>query len=153
MDLQAFMPEGTTFRQGIVECENAMKSGAVGDVIDLKVVHHFAPGIYARELHIPAGVALTGAIHKTEHLFILSAGEIEQISENEGLHRIKAPFTCISKPGVKRMGFALSDAVVTTIHPTNETDVDKLRADLVCETYEEYELFLIASTKQISEVN
>jgi len=40
--------------------------------VELKVVHHFSKGVYARELHIPAGVILTGEIHKFKNLNILS---------------------------------------------------------------------------------
>jgi hypothetical protein len=36
--------------------------------VDCPVRHYFAPGLYAREMTIPAGVTLTGAVHKTEHL-------------------------------------------------------------------------------------
>ena len=55
----------------------------------------------------------------------------------------KAPFTFVSKPGVKRMGLAHTDTVFTTIHATDKTDVSELEADLVVSTYEEYEQFLL----------
>ncbi len=145
-ELIEIIPNGVPFREAITTGEDFLKTLPQ---VELKVFHHFAPGVYARELHIPAGVVLTGAIHKTEHLFILSAGAIEQISEHTGLERIKAPFTCISKPGVKRMGVALTDVVVTTIHATSETNIEILEDNLVCKSYADYEQYLIKSTKQI----
>lgn len=101
-----------------------------GRVEDLRVVHHFAPGIYARELHIPAGVALTGKEHRTEHLNVLSAGEMTVWTE-QGMVRVAAPFTVVSKPGAKRVGFAHTDCVWTTFHVTNETDLEKIEAEVI----------------------
>lgn len=96
----------------------------------LDPVHHFASGIYARELRIPAGTLLTGKVHKTEHLNILSAGEITVWTE-DGMKRLRAPFTMVSRPGTKRVGFAHTDVVWTTIHGTHERDLDRLEAELI----------------------
>ncbi len=54
-------------KQSVVDLENAMLK-MTDRQIELVTIHHFSPGIYMRELRIPAGVTLTGAIHKTEHL-------------------------------------------------------------------------------------
>ena len=97
---------------------------------DMTVVHHFAPGVYARELHIPAGTLLTGKMHKTTHLNVVSAGDITVWTE-EGMKRISAPFTFVSYPGTKRIGLAHTDTVWTTIHVTNETDLDKIEAEVI----------------------
>lgn len=97
---------------------------------ELPVVHHFAPGVYARELHIPAGVALTGATHKTEHLNVVSAGDITVWTE-QGMKRIQAPYTFVSKPGTKRIGYAHADTVWTTFHVTDETDLAKIEAEVI----------------------
>lgn len=97
---------------------------------DLPVFHHFAPGVYAREMRIPAGVLVTGKIHKTTHLNIVSAGELTVWTE-DGMKRIRAPFTFVSKPGTKRVGLAHEDTVWTTIHATNETDLEKIEAEVI----------------------
>lgn len=99
--------------------------------IDLEPVHHFAPGIYARELTIPAGVLLTGKIHRTTHLNIVSQGSIVVWSETEGTRRIDAPFAFVASPGTRRIGFALTDTVWTTIHATDLTDLDELEQVLI----------------------
>lgn len=92
---------------------------------DCAIVNHFAHGIYAREMTIPAGVVLTGAVHKTEHLNIISAGRIV-VAGNGTRTEICAPCTFVSKPGTQRAGYALETTVWTTIHATEETDVEKL---------------------------
>lgn len=97
--------------------------------VDCPVRHHFAPGIYAREMTIPKGVTLTGAVHKTEHLNIVSKGRIA-VSTDDGIREVSAPFTFVSKPGTKRIGHAIEETVWTTIHATDETDIDKLVEEL-----------------------
>lgn len=98
--------------------------------LPIKVTHHFAGGIYAREIFIPAGCLLTGKIHKCEHLNIVSQGEITVWTEG-GMKTVKAPFTMVSKPGTKRVGLAHTDTVWTTIHASLETDIEKLEAELI----------------------
>lgn len=100
--------------------------------IELRVEHHFASGMYARELHIPAGVMLTGAVHLHEHVNILSQGEILVLTET-GSQRLTAPATIVSPPGTKRLGYAVTDVVWVTVshNPTNETDVPTLEKMLV----------------------
>ena len=97
--------------------------------VDCPVRNIFAPNIYAREMTIPTGVVLTGAVHKTCHLSILSKGQVRVVSD-EGVIELTAPATLISQPGAKRAIFALSEAVSTTIHATTETDLDKLVTEL-----------------------
>jgi hypothetical protein len=87
--------------------------------------HIFAPGLYAREMTIPAEVMLTGKIHKTTHLNIVSAGEITVWTE-QGMKRVKAPHSFVSYPGTKRVGFTHSETVWTTLHVTTETDLARL---------------------------
>lgn len=97
--------------------------------IDCPIWHHFAPGLYARKMLIPKGTVLTGAVHKTEHLCIVS-GDIE-VTTDDGVRRITDQHMVISsKPGAKRAGYAHEDTFWTTIHATNETDLDKLVEEL-----------------------
>lgn len=107
------------------------------ETIEISTRHYFAHGLYAREIFIPRGVLLTGKIHKTEHLNILSKGDITVWTE-EGMKRLQAPFTMVSLPGTKRVGYAHEDTVWTTIHGTAETDIEKLEIELI----EDPEIFL-----------
>lgn len=88
------------------------------------VRNHFAPGIYAREMTIPAGVTATGAVHKTEHLSIVVGHCL--ITTDEGVQEINGLHTFVSKPGAKRALHAVTTTIFTTIHPTDETDLEKL---------------------------
>lgn len=93
--------------------------------VDCPVRHYFAPGMYAREIRIPAGTVLTGAIHKTENLVVLSAGRLQLVTDS-GVVEICAPHTMTCHPGTKNAALALEDSVWTNFFPTTETDLDKL---------------------------
>lgn len=97
----------------------------------LQTIHHFSEGIYARELRIPAGTVLTGKIHKTRHLNIISAGRIRVWSETEGVKHIEAPHTFVAEAGTRRLGYAETDTVWTCVHATTETDLNKLEIELI----------------------
>ncbi|MDR8069431.1 hypothetical protein [Burkholderia cenocepacia] len=97
--------------------------------VDCPVRHHFAPGIYAREMTIPAGVVATGAVHKTEHLTIISKGRLH-ITTDDGMREFAAPAIFKSMPGTKRAAYAIEEAVLTTIHATDTTDLDELVEEL-----------------------
>jgi hypothetical protein len=99
--------------------------------VEIAPTHHFADGIYAREITIPAGTLLTGKIHRTRHLNIVSQGDITVWSPGEPARRIQAPFAFVAEPGTRRVGFAHEDTVWTTIHATSETDLEKLEAQLI----------------------
>jgi len=99
--------------------------------VHLEVKHIFTDGLYVREIYIPAGTIVTSAIHKTEHPFVISQGEIMVTSDNEGSVVYKAPYTGVTKPNTRRALKALSDVIWTTFHVTNETDVDKIGEEIL----------------------
>lgn len=108
--------------------------------VELRVVHHYSPGLAAREVHIPAGTEVTGAIHKYHNMNTLSKGEMLVTTEN-GIEHVKAPFTVVSPPGTKRAALALTDCVWTTYLPTNETDPEKIAKYFTTNSEQEYLVF------------
>lgn len=90
--------------------------------------NHFAPGLYAREMLVPAGTIATGAVHKTEHMTIV-VGHCHLTTE-DGVKELIGHNTVISKPGIKRAIVAITDTYVTTLHPTQTTDLDALIEEL-----------------------
>jgi hypothetical protein len=109
--------------------------------IDFPLQHVFAPGAVARTMFIPAGGLIIGKIHKHAHLNILSTGTVLVVTETEGERQLTGPLTMVSPPGTKRAVLALTDAVWTTIHLTNETDLSKIEEEVIAKTFEEYEQF------------
>lgn len=97
--------------------------------VETPTEHFFAPGLYARQMFIPAGTFLTGDVHKTEHLSIF-VGDITVWTEG-GMKRLTGHHTFVSKPGAKRVGFAHADTWCTGFFPSEKTDVAELERDLV----------------------
>jgi len=121
---------GMTPRDKVFSLEKALQELPQ---VECPVWHHFAPGLYARKMLIRQGTVLTGAVHKTEHLCIIS-GDIE-VTTDEGVRRITDSHAIItSKPGAKRAGYAHADTYWTTVHATEETDLDKLVEELTTST-------------------
>ena len=92
--------------------------------VECPVRHHFAPGVYVREMTVPAGTIATGAVHKTEHLTIV-VGHC-WLTTDEGVKELVGWNVVKSAPGIKRAITTVTDTKVTTIHATDETDMDKL---------------------------
>lgn len=113
---------GRPMRERVQRLEKALDAH---EQVDCPVCHYFAPGMYAREIRIPKGTVLVGAVHKTENLAVLSAGKLQLVTDS-GTVEIEAPHTLTVKPGQKNCALALEDAVWTNFFPTDETDPDKL---------------------------
>ena len=104
--------------------------------IDIPVRHYFATGLYAREITIPHGTLAVGKIHKTQHINVLSAGDVTMVTDTGSL-RVQAPYTWVVGPGKKAAAYAHADSVWTSfcVNPTDERDLDQLEAALISPTY------------------
>ena len=108
-----------------------------------KYKHTFGDGTYIREMFIPKGDAIIGAIHKHLHVWILLSGHISVATE-DSTQEYKAPYTVLSTPGVKRVIYAIEDSIFTNIHknPNNTKDIKELEKEIVALNYEEYEEYI-----------
>jgi hypothetical protein len=121
-------------RQKIEVAEFVMsKSASQIPADDLETRNFVHAGMYARELTIPAGVAITGKIHTEAHLCILSQGDIS-IMTDDGMQRIQAPAIFETAAGTKKLGFAHELSVFTTIHATNETELQIIESALLSDS-------------------
>lgn len=95
--------------------------------IDCPVRHHFAPGIYGREINIPKGTVLIGVVHKTDNLVVVSKGRLQVVTE-EGTTILEAGDTLLCKAGVKNAAVALKDTRWTNFlhNPDDVRDTAKL---------------------------
>jgi hypothetical protein len=114
-----------------------------------KIKHYFAPGVYAREMWMPEGCLITGKIHMTEHLNMLSQGKVSVSNQGESI-TMEAPHTFVSPIGTKRAIYAHEDSTWTTIHATDLTDPVKIEEEIIAETFEELDALTHQSTKRIS---
>lgn len=96
---------------------------------DLGTTHQINGGMYARTIFIPAGVTLTGAAHKTDHINVLH-GDITVWTE-AGMRRLTGYHVLPTKAGAKRAGHAHADTYWTTIVRTDLTDVEAIENEVV----------------------
>lgn len=119
-------------REQIDRLEGLMLQAEQGGAgVQIETWHHFADGLVARTILIPAGTLLSGAAHKHEHINI-AAGDITVWTE-AGMRRLTGYHVIPSLPGAKRVGMAHADTWWTTVHtnPTNERDPATLEDALV----------------------
>lgn len=112
--------------------------------------HSRVGGVYAREMFIPAGTLAIGAIHKYPQLNIMSYGHIDVVTE-EGILRIKGPYTIPSPAGTQRIVYAWEDTLWTCITGIDEKDEDVLWDTLYTLDYKEYLDFAEEQKTLISE--
>lgn len=127
-------------RLNLLELQAAMGRSDL-PTVDCPLQHSFIDGVYVRTIEIPAGTMLVGKIHKHSHANILSQGEVLVITEDGGTEHLKGPLTMVSPAGCKRAVKALTNTTWTTIHRTDETDLDKIEDWVIAKTYEDYEQF------------
>lgn len=127
-------PDPLVARELIFALEAAVLA-ATDILFQLKTTHRWIDGIYAREIFIPKGTILTGKIHRHACISIMNQGDKTTISE-DGAARLKAPFATISKPGIKRVGYAHEDTIWTTFHATKERDLKKIEDELFVDSYD-----------------
>lgn len=105
--------------------------------------HSFAEGLYLREMKMRAGQLGFSAIHKHSYGFFLLTGTLLS-SKEEGVEEFIAPCYIVSPQGAKRIVYAETDCVITTVHanPTNTQDLDELAKINVVFTWEEYNEYI-----------
>jgi hypothetical protein len=98
--------------------------------VEVPLEHMFAPGVYARQVEMPADTFIIGHKHNTEHFNIILTGRASVMMDGV-IHEIKAPAILKSGVGVRKILYIHETMRWITIHPTDETDVQKLEDMLV----------------------
>ena len=120
------------------------------ELIDVPVEHHFAPGVYMRQMDAKAGTLVVSKMHRTEHMNILLTGSLTVATEN-GIELLKAPVILKSMPGTKRIGYFHEDSTWITVHPTNETDLNLIEQQVIVPE-SEIDQFLASLQNQCKEI-
>ena len=120
------------------------------ELIDVPVDHHFAPGVYMRQMNAKAGTLVVSKMHRTEHMNILLTGSLTVATEN-GIELLKAPLVIKSMPGTKRIGYFHEDSSWITVHPTQTTDLDLIEQQVIVPD-EEIDQFLASLPNQCKEI-
>ena len=103
------------------------------EVIECPLVHRFTPGMYIREIFMPAGSLITSKIHKTEHPYTISKGKVAVSIDGKDWEEFEAPYTGITKPGTRRILYIIEDCIWTTYHinADNCEDLEHLEEKII----------------------
>ena len=116
--------------------------------VEMPVEHRFINGMYAREITIPKGTILTGAVWKSDYVDIMLSGDIA-VATPDGVKRFKGVNIMDGKAGRKRAGFAYEDTRWISVHKTDLTSSENILDILTVRTMAEFEE-LPASDKQLA---
>lgn len=120
------------------------------DHIDVPVQHHFAPGVYMRQMDAAAGTLVVSKMHRTEHMNILVKGSLTVATE-DGIQLMTAPCVLKSMPGTKRIGYFHEDSSWITVHPTEEIDLEKIEQQVIVPD-DEIDQFLASLPGKVKEI-
>ena len=120
------------------------------ELIDVPVEHHFAPGVYMRQMNAKAGTVVVSKMHRTEHMNVLLSGSLTIATEN-GIEYLKAPAVIKSMPGTKRIGYFHEDTSWMTVHPTYSTDLEEIERQVIVPE-EEVDRFLASLQSKCKEI-
>jgi hypothetical protein len=81
------------------------------------LTHLFAPGVYFREIFMPANSFVIGHEHKTEHFNVVLSGHVRVLCGGKAMDLV-GPCVFVSKPGVRKVLHVITDTRWATIHPT-----------------------------------
>lgn len=98
--------------------------------VDCPVLHHFGPGVYIREVRMPAGSLILGHRHRNAHTNILVQGRLKFLNEGGEVVELVAPAVLTSNPG-RKLAYIIEDTVWQNVYATEEKDVEKLEAVLL----------------------
>ena len=114
--------------------------------------HTFADGMYIREIFMPKGILFVTKIHKFTHPYFLLQGDCSILTE-EGIKRIKGPFSGITPAGTKRVIYTHEDTRWITVHATKETDLMKIEEEVIAKTYAELGMDVDEDTEKTKLMN
>lgn len=83
------------------------------------------PGLYTRQLTIPAETLITSSVHKTCHPFVITKGLVtvyNTFDDSQNLY--KAGDRGITYPGTRRVLYCHEETVWITMHSTNRIGYD-----------------------------
>lgn len=156
VQVPTFRDEIDHFEQALLGVGGTHRVGGENDIYPL--IHRFVPGMYCREIFMPAGAVMTTMIHKYEHFAFILTGKARVVSEQNGDEIIEAPAVIVTKPGTKRVLHILEDMRWATVHLTEgndtvatkqESDLQEIEQMVVARTFEEYQQQLGCKEEQL----
>jgi hypothetical protein len=118
--------------------------------IEIPITHSFMGGVYIREIFIPKDTIVIGKRHRHETCNILLKGTLSiYMGRDLPVKTITGPCIFSSGPGTKKMGYSQTDVVFANIHPTEDTDLEKIENEFIIPEDEYLEMIKITDIKKI----
>lgn len=89
----------------------------------LRFRHHFAPGIYGREMIAPAGTLVMGHEHRTPCLNVVLEGRARVLVEGT-VREVKAGDVFVSPAGARKLGYVDEALRFLNVHPNPDDCAD-----------------------------
>ncbi len=105
--------------------------------------HHFADGLYTREIFMPKGSIIASLIHKTNHPSFLLKGEVSILCDDGSIKRIKAPLKIMTEAGTQRVLYMHSDTIWVCVYRTDKTTVEEAEKEVYTDNYKELSIDII----------
>lgn len=128
LEIISSLPPALTWREKIAYLVRHL---GAEQQIECPLVHRFAPGVYLREITMPAGAIVIGKIHRTEHLNLIERGSCSIVHADGTTERLTAPCVFVSQPGIQKVLYIHEECTWRTIHPTQERDLEALERELI----------------------
>jgi len=98
---------------------------------DCPITHHWADGLYGREMFAAAGTVLVGKVHRFSTINVLLCGRIQVTDADGAVREMTAPAVYVTPPGSKKVALVLEDIRWLNVLPTKLTDLDAIEAKFI----------------------
>lgn len=133
---KSFRASIMSFEDGLKNQEGAVLGRESEEICPVR--HKFVDGAYVREIFMPKGMLLTSKIHKICHPYFVMEGECSVLTD-EGVVRIKAPYSGITKAGTKRILYMHEATTWITVHVTKHKNMDMIEDEIIAKDFDEFE--------------
>lgn len=103
------------------------------------VLHHFAPGLCIREVHLKAATFAVGHAQRFEHLNVILKGAVAMLEDGQ-VKVVRAPYMYLGKPG-RKIGWIIEDTIWQNIYATDLKDPEAVEEYFIdkTEAFKEYQ--------------
>lgn len=97
---------------------DALEAGILAELapVHMPVTHRFTPGLYAREIFMPAGTVLTSQVHNTQHPYVVISGRVRVTIPGGEVQVLEGGYVGITQPGTRRALYVEEDCRWITFH-------------------------------------
>jgi len=112
-----------------ISIEESISEGSMG-VPKTKLTHHFADGVYVREMFLPKGTVIVGKKHRYRCINIMIKGDITIYADGDQ-ERFIDHYIGVAPVGTQKAALVNEDTIWLCIHATNKTDLDEIEEEAI----------------------